>query len=407
MSGNLSFVIAASVTSLIWGEAAPPPKFEPHKVTEVMAAVRELQRAADAVVEGVPGSYEHRLEMSERIAERLRAAPSDVWRATSDVYALLNYVLVGGDPGVLRDILRRGAIGEAQRGIALGVLAFAEQRLEQAKVHLSGASLDPLPTGVANAVALVQAAVLAEERPGEAIEKLETLRLNSRSTQIEASALRQIAQVAIRNGQMAEGLDSIQKYLRRFPRSLFNDQYIAQFAAEIASAPGDAAATLIQRAGHDIAAQNPEIGAKLLLELAREAVFRGQLDLAVAAAKAVLAVPGVDAFTTSRATLYLLAAQAATGAGAKAREELVRLPRAGLSAAEIELLDAAIAISSQVKSRRLMATALAPVSADNKSRSDTGTTLSDRPSSLNAELVSRAKGVLKAADDAIVPRRTH
>lgn len=407
MSGNISLLLAASVTSLIWGDAPPPPKFQPHKVTEVMAAVRDLQRAADAVVDGVAGSYEHRLELSERIAERLRAASSDVWRGPSDVHALLSYVLVGGDPGVLRDILRRGAIAEAQRGIALGVLAFAEQRLEQAKVHLLKASLDTLPTDVANAVALAQAAIIAEERPAEAIEKLEVLRLNSRSTQIEASALRQIALAAIRSGQLAEGLATIQRYLRRFPRSLFNEQYITQFATEIASAPGDAAAKLIQRAGLDIAAQNPEAGAKLLLEIAREAVFRGQLDLAVAAASAVAAVPGGDADAKRRATLYKLAAEAATGAGAKAREELLSLPSDGLSAAEIELLDASIAISSQVKSRRLPAAAVAPGLAESKPKADKGSTPSERSSPLNAELVNRAKGVLKAADDAIVQRRTN
>lgn len=406
MSGigaNVSVVLAASITSLLWGEATQPPKFVPHKVTDVMATVRELQRAADDVVAGVPGSYERRIDLSATIGERLRSAPADVWSAPSDVYALLRFVLIGGDPGVLRDVLRRGSIGEKQKSVALGVLAFAEQRLEQAKVHLAKATLDSMPTDVANAVALAQAAMMAEDQPKEAIEKLDTLRVNSRSTQIEASALRQIALIQIRNGHLPEGLAAIKSYLRRFPRSLFNEQYIAQFAVEIASVPGEAAAKLIPRSGTEITGQIPEAGARLMLEIAREAVFRGQLELAVAAAKVVAALPGADSATTSRATLYMLAAQAATGSAERARDELARLPRSELSGAEIELLDASIAIASQVRSRRLPASASAQ--AAGKTSADKGAGAKDPPSALNAELVSRAKGVLKAADEAIAQRR--
>ena len=152
----------------------------------------------------------------------------------SNLHAMTEYVLSGGNPELAERFLERGGLPEKGAGILLGAIHFMRGERDHATKLLTG--IDPLrlPPGLVGRIALVQAMLLADDDHRK-LELLDIAIAAMPGTLVEESALRRWVAAASVADAAPHFWSRAARYLRRFSRSFYGVEFSGSLIGTIVS----------------------------------------------------------------------------------------------------------------------------------------------------------------------------
>lgn len=308
---------------------------------------RSLQMLQDQVLQGSTGALGGQQRVLASMAGQLASLGAGPWTDPRQVRAAAIYLLSGGTPRAVRDLLGKNAdIGPA-KPLILALLAYAEQRqdAQQQLLRFDAMTLDP---SIAGHVALAQAIVSADT-PAKAMGYLATARLLAPGTLIEESALRREIRLLVTLGQHAQATDLATRYLWRFRASLYAHEVLELISERMLSGLSRASETQ-RNVGRFLDEASPPVRQDLLLSIARANVREGKLDIAAFASERAVGARDVAPPDRERGRLYAAISRTLDPSAEAGISDLGRIDRALLGPEDKGLSDAAIAVAHRVRS---------------------------------------------------------
>ena len=316
---------------------------------EPFELVRSLQSLQDQVARGNTRAHANQRVLLARIAEQFDAVNPEVWKEPKNARAAVLFVLSGGNARVLQKLIGSDAKIDIDEKLLKGALAFGEGRLDEAAQLLGGVEARALDPSIAGHVAFVQGELVAQKEPAKALAHLDDARLLSPGTIIEEAALRRQIALLAATGKADRYETLATQYLRRFPNSVYAGSFRQQFAAAIAVNTNAAEPGRLARLESMLGGVGPVDRRDVYLTIAKEALVKGNVEMARFAAANAARLVGEDGEGMERAQLYEGAVLIVSDDFEKGVELLSAVERGKLAEPDAVLLDAALAIAGQVR----------------------------------------------------------
>jgi len=316
---------------------------------EPFELVRSLQSLQDQIARGNTRAYAHQRVLLARIADQFGGAAPDLWKEPRNARAAVVFVLSGGDARVVEKLVGSGVSFGIDEKLIKGALAYGEGRKDDAQRLLGDVEARAQDPGIAGLLAFVQAELAGQKELAKALALLDEARLLSPGTLIEEAALRRQVALLAAAGKADRYEALATQYLRRFPHSVYAGGFRHQFAAAVAGSPNgnDPArlAWLQSMLGGVGLAERRDV----YLTMAKEALIKGRVEIARFAAASAAPLTQEESPEHARARLYEGAVLVVTDDFEMGAELLRGVDKSRLAEDDARLLDAALAVASQVR----------------------------------------------------------
>ena len=310
------------------------------------AMLRSLQFVQDSVAMGDHSASEMQRFLLQTIDERLKSAPSAIFKDPRNVDAALIYAMSGGNPATLELLVARDVDGNFDSRVADILRKYLSGK--GTLVAQSIAAMVPEYRGkrIGAYLALIGGNVTIPRDPLAALGFYDIARLEAPGTIVEEAALRRSLAIAVEDGDAARGVEYAQRYARRFLHS----PYASQFADLLVSLVVKRADSIGEEAIQEtFAMMDTERQKEAYLRLSRLAAISGKDSLArMAALKAKALSPALPGEPEVQANLYESLSNIGTPDVVSAIETIGQIPEAQLSDRDRALREAARAIAEQV-----------------------------------------------------------
>ncbi len=189
--------------------------------------------------------------------------------------------------------------------------------------------------------ALARASLYVEQDPAKAIELFDEARLSSPHTAIEEAAARREIPLLVSSGDTTRAMMLAADYVRRFGKSIYARKLFRDFAEAVAKRIELDDAAVVVGLAAATEGTDPQVRTDFLLDMAGEALLRGRLVLAKAAAGEVLKIGKGSEEDLDKAKLYEAAAEAPSDSAADAIKVLDRIVADRLSDEDTEIREVA------------------------------------------------------------------
>lgn len=334
---------AAAFLSLAAAGSVAAASLEPYQM------VRSLQLVQDSIAGGDHAALPMQRKLLEVIDQRLRTASPAEFENPRNFRALLVYGMSGGNPATVKAVLSRLPSEVAAGPAAAGIVNYLEGNTKAAMDAL--ASIDPMKEpGEINAfLALVMGTVIGSQDAAAGLRHLDKARLLGPGTLVEEAALRRSIALSVTLRDPERFLRASNQYARRFLRSPYATQFAESFVAGVTALFDnlDRAAVV-----ETISEMTPDHQEAIYLRLARAAMIDGPAGLGQFASEkaAELASGGKVEAADPRAALYSSIATIRSDTVEDVAARLKAIDRDKLSEGDRRLLDAALAVATEVLS---------------------------------------------------------
>lgn len=328
------------------GEDPPAPAASQPQPYQLVRTLQSLQNQA---AQGNKAAHAAQRSLLREIETPLANADSAAWTDPRNTRAAVLYVLSGGQPGILNELLKRGEpiIGLPQ-GLAEGALAYVMGDSDKARTLLM--PLDPanLADVLGGQLALVQANLIARTDQKRALALLDQARLLAPGSLVEEASLRRAIFIA---GEISD-LDRLEKatsqYLRRFDSSVYAESFRQSFAAalvrfDVGREPAKFPQLVATMRAFDEGQQR-----SVFLIVARDSLIRGRFEQARRAAEEAAKLTGGDQEASARAALYAAASRIAADREDSALGTLKAIDAGKLPAADRPILETALRVATRI-----------------------------------------------------------
>ncbi|WP_148227579.1 hypothetical protein [Fulvimarina pelagi] len=282
----------------IWQTEREPMPFE---------VIRSLQYLQDQAARGNKAALQVQRRLLRRFGPSLSARSSDVWTDKRNVRAVVLFVLSGGPSAPLSELYRAGVFEEKHRPLIEGVLAYADNRMDEAEAKLSTIDLSREETIFAAQVRLALAQLREAEDPAGSLMLLEQVMLAAPGTLLDEAALRLGVLLAENAGETEKADRYARQYFDRYAASVYAGNFRTRFSAVYSDRPkGSEEATLDTLAG-TLRLLPDDQKLAMYLSVARRALVGGNLELAAEASREALTIEAADPADRQRALLYEVA----------------------------------------------------------------------------------------------------
>ncbi len=279
-------------------------------VAEPYQLVRALQLLQDQIAHGSVRALEAERGLRQRIETAFREADPGVWQVPRNASAAIVYVLSGGAPAILHDLLDLSLAPSVDRRLLEGVLHYVEGREDEARPLFAGIDATTLPPNMGAQVALAQSALAVRTNPRAAQRHLSYARLLAPGSLVEEAALRREIFVANQLNDRAAVERLARRYLTTFRHSIYAGNFRMRFSAAITRMGLVDDEDGFGRIDAMIRHLEPEAKAPLYLTVARSALLQGFARSGGRAAERALALTAGTSADHARALLYRAAALA-------------------------------------------------------------------------------------------------
>lgn len=322
--------------------AAPASKPLPFQL------VRTLQSLQNQAAAGNRAAHEAQGRLLREFEEPLTHQDAAVWTDSRNTRAVVQYVLSGGQPSVLRALLKAGEPAGLPPGLAQGALAYVTGDLDKARTLLMPLDAASVHESLAGQLALVQATLVMRSDQKQALTLLDQARLLAPGSLVEEGALRRSVFIAAEINELDRLEKATAQYMRRFDHSVYADHFRQAFATSLARFDIGRDPDKFPQLVATLHAFSREQQRAVLLILARDALVNGRFEQARKASEEVARLPGSDQATVARATLYTAAARIAVDRADGALETLKRIDPNRLQPVEQEIHRTALRVASQI-----------------------------------------------------------
>ena len=336
------------LAATLCGLGAEPAKVFAQSQDNLMpyAMLRSLQFVQDSVTMGDHSATEMQRFLLQTIDERLKSAPSAIFKDPRNVDAALVYAMSGGNPATLELLVARDVDGNFDSRVADILRKYLSGKGTLVAQSIAAMVPEYRGTRIGAYLALIGGNVTIPRDPVAALGFYDIARLEAPGTIVEEAALRRSLAIAVEDGDAGRGVEYAQRYARRFLHS----PYASQFADLLVSL----VVKRVDSIGHDtieetFAMMDAERQKEAYLRLSRLAAISGKDSLArMAALKAKTLSPDMPDQPQVQANLYESLSNIGTPDVVSAIETIGQIPEAQLSDRDRALRDAARAIADQV-----------------------------------------------------------
>jgi chemotaxis protein MotC len=301
------------------GLVAPPiGDGEAPEESSPVRLVRRLQQLQDQMAAGSPGAVRRQRVLLDSIEDVFGAAKPETWADPANAHALVTFVLSGGNPAALRDVLGRTPPPPIDERLMRGVLAYVEGREDQAATLLADVDVLAVPPSMGAQLALAKAALAVSSDLPLAIGMLDTARLLAPGTLAEEAALRREIFVVSQTDDLEKFELLSTQYLARFRYSVYAGNFRQRFAAALTRMDFIDDPEESHRLDDMLADLDVESRRDIYLLVARAAVNRGLTFASTFAAERALAISDPNSVDAARGRLYRAAVLVVTPSGLSA-----------------------------------------------------------------------------------------
>ncbi|KRE15759.1 hypothetical protein ASE63_16085 [Bosea sp. Root381] len=310
--------------------------------------VRTLQSLQNEAASGNRAAHAAQGKLLRELEQAMLAQPPEVWSDPRNTRAAVQYVLSGGQPGPLAELLKRGEPAGLPNGLGEGALAYVMGDNGQARARLL--SLDPknLHESLAGHLALVQASLIQRDDQKRALQLLDQARLLAPGSLVEEGALRRAVFIAAEINDLERLEKATAQYMRRFDRSVYADNFRQAFATGLVRFDIGRDPEKFPRLVATLRAFDREQQRSVLMIIARDALIRGRFEQARRAAEEVARIPGADQATIARTSLYKAASRLGDDKAEGALETLKKIDPNRLPPAEKDILHTALRVATHI-----------------------------------------------------------
>jgi chemotaxis protein MotC len=331
--------------------ALPPlPVYTAEEVAkQPFGLVRTLQAVQDQVALGSASGHAFQRRFIAQLNEELRNQPPAAWDDPRNARAAVIFVLSGGDPRIVSNLLSRSTPPPIDDRLLKAALAFGEGRMEDAVQFFDAIEVRTLDPSMAGLSALIHATIVAKKDPKKAILLFDDARLLAPGTLVEEAALRQEILTVAREGYLAKFDMLSSQYARRFPTSIYASNFRKQFFAGVARQDFKGTSEWISRTEAELMNLAPEDRGGAYLTIAEEATLGGNVVIGRFAAGKASQLSVSGSAERERARLYEGAALILTDDLEQGVETLKGVDRQRLRASDRDILDEALAMAGRVR----------------------------------------------------------
>ena len=213
---------ALVVLTLTIGASAPA------STQSISAMAADLQRLQVQIAAGDKSAYAAQQERLNAIGAAIGAAKPEVWKSKDEADAVIIYLLSGGQPRDVVQLLQSGAVPESETPFMRGAVAYILGNEADAEKLLGG--LDPrrLDLRLAGQVAFAQSVLQTSRDEKKAIALLDLARLLAPGCLVEEAALRR--EILLLNGE--HDADRVALLSRQYAESLRTLRLCRWFSAK-------------------------------------------------------------------------------------------------------------------------------------------------------------------------------
>jgi chemotaxis protein MotC len=311
--------------------------------------VRTLEQVQDRIAEGNSQAHGFQRRFIAEIADKMLGATDETWREPKNTLSAIVYVLSGGDPRVLRKLLTISSLREISPQLIKGVLAYSEGRNRDALKLLDDIDHRRFETRIAGHLALAKAMSAASENAPKALGYLDDARLLCPGTLVEEAALRREV-LLLSNVDDYERFEMLAfAYLRRFPKSIYAKNFYRSFAIAVVTGKYGTDPKLMERLERRLEELSEGVRKQIYMAIAEEGVIRGRVELTRLASDRIGHLFRDGGRDAVRLQLYKAAALVVTQEYDFAYTRLRSIDRTKLSTGDLELLDSALALATEMR----------------------------------------------------------
>ncbi len=284
----------------------------PANAQSISAMASDLQTLQTQIASGDKSAYAAQPERLKAMGAAIAAAKPEVWRSKHETDAAVIYLLSGGQPSDIAQLLQSGAVPKSEMPLMRGAVAYVLGDQTDARTLLAGFDPRKLDFRLAGQVAFAQS-VLDTSRDGtKAIALLDLARLLAPGSLVEEAALRREVLLV---GDRRDGdrfVSLARQYATRFARSVYADGFLRGMAEAVLKADMIEDLQSFRKFHNLVAVLAPDIRLGFLLTIARAETLNGAFAVAgLASGEALREAPG-DSVDEARGRLYEAAARILT-----------------------------------------------------------------------------------------------
>ena len=284
----------------------------PANAQSISAMTAGLQMLQVQVASGDKAAYAAQPDRLSAIGAAIAAAKPEVWKSKGETDAVVIYLLSGGQPGDVVQLLKSGAVPASEIPLMRGALAYILGNVADADALLGGVDPRKLDLRLAGQVAFAQSVLQTSKDEKKAIASLDLARLLAPGCLVEEAALRREILLLNSEGDADRVAMLSRQYAARFGRSVYADKFMEGLSAALVQSGVIEAAPNFQKFANFFATLTPDARRAFLLTIARAEALNGKFPVAGAAAGEALRDAPSDSADEARAKLYQGAAQILT-----------------------------------------------------------------------------------------------
>ena len=336
-------VNALALLTLAVGASAPA------SAQSISAMAADLQTLQVQIASGDKSAFAAQSERLNAIGAAIAVAKPEVWQSKSETDAAVIYLLSGGQPRDIVQLLQSGDVPKSEMSLMRGAIAYVLGDEADAKALLGGVDPRKLDLRLAGQVAFAQSVLETSRDEKKAMALLDLARLLAPGCLVEEAALRR--EILLANDQ--RDIDRVaslsRQYATRFGRSVYADNFMQGLAAAVVQAGLTEALPSLQKFHVFLSSLTPDIRRGFLLTIARAEALNGKFAVAGAASDEALRDTPGDSADEARGRLYEAAARILTPEYDSGAAELQSVVQSKLDKSDEALLGAVRSVAAYLR----------------------------------------------------------
>ncbi len=321
----------------------------PARAQSISAMAADLQALQAQIASGDKSAYAAQPERLKAIGAAIAAAKPEVWQSKSETDAAIIYLLSGGQPRDIVQLLQSGAVPKSEISFMRGAIAYILGQEADAMALLGGIDPRNLDLRLAGQVAFAQSVLETSRDEKKAIALLDLARLLAPGGLVEEAALRREVALAGDLRDIDRFASLSRQYATRFGRSVYAGNFLQGLAAAVLKADLIHDLPSLEKFRNFVSSLTPEFRRGFLLTIARDEALSGRFAVAgVASGEALREAPS-DSADEARGRLYEAAVRILTPEYDNGVAELQSVAPAKLDKRDRALLEAVRGVAAYLR----------------------------------------------------------